>query len=408
MTARTINTESIQILESMKGQNIVCFAKDWNEDPTSCNHVLRELAKNNQVIWVNSISTRSPNFASGRDLGKIFRRLGGFLQGAKPVGDKMWLFTPFVLPFHHRPWAVKLNRQILRLTLGMLRKRLNMAQFQLWTFVPTSAEYIGTLDEEIVVYYCTDEWSQFNSVDGQKMGVLVESIATRADVVFATSSPLVEKLKKFNPETHLASHGVKYDLFATALKEETSIPDDLKSLKGPVLGFYGLIEDWLDLKLIAYLAERHPEWTIALVGKTCVDISSLESFSNIHFLGRKPHGELPAYCKGFDVALIPHKVNELTRNMNPIKLREYLSAGLPIVATALPEMRNYPKHCYIAENYADFEAGIQKSLLSDTPEARRSRSAEMVNETWDKKVAQLGKTVLRVKSTSQKKKVASK
>jgi glycosyltransferase involved in cell wall biosynthesis len=376
MTAKTIKTEDIRIPEAMTGQNIVCFAKDWNEDPTSCNHVLRELAKTNQVLWVNSISTRSPNLASGRDLGKIFRRIGGILKGAKPVGDKMWLWTPFVLPFHHKPWAVKLNRQILRLTLGMLRKQLNMPQFQLWTFVPTSAEYIGTLGEDTVVYYCTDEWSQFNSVDGQRMARLVESIATRADVVFATSRPLVEKLKKFNPETHLASHGVKYSLFATALQETTAVPADLKALKGPVLGFYGLIEDWLDLELIAYLAERHPEWSIALVGKSCVDTSSLERFANVHLLGRKPHDELPAYCKGFDVALIPHKVNELTRNMNPIKLREYLSAGLPIVSTALPEMRNYPHHCSIAESYAEFEAGVEKALASDSIEVRRRRSAE--------------------------------
>ncbi len=133
----------------MTGQNIICFAKDWNEDPTSCNHVLRELSKRNQVLWINSISTRSPNFASGRDLRKIFHRVGGFLRGAKPVGDQMWLFTPFVLPFHHKKWAVRLNRQILRLTLGILRRRLGMHKFQLWTFVPTSSEYAGHLGEEL-------------------------------------------------------------------------------------------------------------------------------------------------------------------------------------------------------------------------------------------------------------------
>jgi glycosyltransferase involved in cell wall biosynthesis len=388
----------MQAQQGMTGQDIICFAKEWNEDPTSCNHVLRELAKNNRVLWLNSISTRSPNLASGRDLRKIARRILAVMKGATSVGDQMWLFTPFVLPFHHSPWAIRLNRHILRFTLGLLRRRLGMRNFQLWTFVPTSSEYVGRLGEEMVVYYCTDEWSSFSFVDGKKMAEMVKSLATRADVVFATSRPLVEKLSRFNPEVHLASHGVKYAMFARALEDSTAVPSDLAALPRPRLGFYGLIEEWLDLELIGYLAVRHPEWNIALIGKTCVDTSSLARLPNVHFLGRKPHSELPAYCKGLDVALIPHKVNELTRHMNPIKLREYLSAGLQIVSTDLPEMRHFPDYCIVAKNYEEFEAGVKTALESDSPQVRRHRSQVMRNQTWDRKVAELGETVLRVKA----------
>ena len=381
----------------LTGQNIVCFAKDWNEDPTSCNHVLRELAKHNKVIWVNSISTRSPNLASGRDLKKIMRRLGNIFGGTRHVGDQMWLFTPFVLPFHHNCLASRINQFLLRTSLHALRKKLGMhGPFQLWTFVPTSARYVGTLGESLVVYYCTDEWSAFNSVDGQKVGAMVQSLASRSDIVFATSKPLVTKLEQFNPQTYLASHGVNYDLFARAVDNRDPLPDDLDALPGPILGFYGLIEDWLDLDLIAHLARRHPEWSIALVGKTCVDTSALNAFPNIHFLGRKSHSELWRYCKGFDVALIPHKVNELTRNMNPIKLREYLSAGLPIVSTDLPEMRHYPNDCRVAQSYNEFEAHVEATLQSETPATRRARSLTMQGETWEGKVAQIGKRILSV------------
>jgi hypothetical protein len=394
----TEDTLSMQPLQGMTGQNIVCFAKDWNEDPTSCNHVLRELAKYNRVLWVDSISTRSPNLGSGRDLRKIVRRVLGFLQGTKPVGEQMWLFTPFVLPFHHSPWAVRLNRHILRLTLGMQRRKLGMRNFQLWTFIPTPSEYVGRLGEDMIVYYCTDEWSSFKSVDGKKIGEMVKSLATRADVVFATSRLLVEKLKMFNPRTHLASHGVDYSLFAQALEASTALPADLAALPRPVLGFYGLIEEWLDLDLIAYLARRHPEWSIALIGKTCVDTSLFDRLPNVHLLGRKRHAELPAYCKGLDVALIPHKVNDLTRHMNPIKLREYISAGLQIVSTDLPEMSRYPDCCIVAQNYEQFAAGVETALKNDSPDARRHRSEAMCDQTWDRKVVELGETVLRAKA----------
>ncbi|MDB6106336.1 MAG: glycosyl transferase group 1 [Gammaproteobacteria bacterium] len=386
--------------QGMTGQNIICFAKEWGEDPTSCNHVLGELARNNRVLWLNSISTRAPNLASGRDLRKVLRRVTAALKGATPIGDRMWLFSPFVLPFHHSRWAILLNRQILRLTLYVLRRRLGMRSFQLWTFVPTSSEYVGHLGSEMVVYYCTDEWSSFRAVDGKKIGEMVRSLATRADVVFATSQPLVEKLSKFNPRTYLASHGVPYQMFARALDESTAVPADLLALPRPILGYYGLIEEWLDLDLIAHLATRRPEWTLVLVGKTCVDTSRLTRFSNVRFLGRKPHSELPAFCKGFDVALIPHKVNELTRHMNPIKLREYLSAGLQIVSTDLPETRHLPDYCIVARDYEEFEAGIEKALKNDSPPVRRQRSCVMQDETWDRKVEKLGATVLRVRAES--------
>jgi glycosyltransferase involved in cell wall biosynthesis len=382
----------------MTGQNIICFAKDWAEDPTSCNHVLRGLARQNKVLWLNSISTRSPNLSSGRDLGKIWRKLTAFLRGPKAADESLWVYTPLVLPFHHSPAAVVLNRWILKTSLSLLSARLGMRGFQLWTFVPTSSQYVGALGEEFIVYYCTDNWSQFSSVDGEKIGAMVKDLARRADVVFATSRPLVEQLRPNNPQTHLAAHGVNHELFAQAIAPATQVPADLAALPGPVLGFYGLIEDWLDLDLLAYLAGRHPEWTIALVGRVCVDTSKLAGYPNIHFLGRKPHAELPSYCKGFAVGLIPHQVNELTIHMNPIKLREYLSAGLPVVSTALPEVRHYPEHCVVTETYEEFERAVETAIREDTPEARARRSAAMRGENWEQKVQELGEIVMRVKA----------
>lgn len=375
----------------MKDQTIVCFAKDWNEDPTSCNHVLGGLAENNKVVWINSIASRAPNLTSGRDLKKIASRLKYLFNNTKQVGDQMWLITPTVLPFNHIPAVIKLNKFLLQTQINTLLKKIRAKKFQLWTFYPLPLDYIDTLNGELFVYYCTDNWSKFSAMNSQT-GNMVENLAKRADLVFATSNTLVEKLKGFNEETHLSSHGVSYELFATALEDSTPIPDDMKDIPSPRLGFYGLIEDWMDQNLVAYLAERHPEWSIVLIGKSLVDTSKLEKYSNIHFLGRKPHDQLAAYCKGFAVGLIPHQVNELTIHMNPIKLREYLSAGLPIVSTALPEMRNFPESCVVAESYEEFEAGIEK-FLRDTPEERRKRSKSMAEETWEHKVARIGSII---------------
>ena len=374
----------------LSGRNIICFAKDWNEDPTSCNHVLRHLSQTNRVLWINSISTRPPSLSSGRDWSKIARKIAGFCKGPRKVSERMWVYTPLVLPWHHNALARALNRKLLRATFALLSRCLDMRPYQLWTWVPTSAPYVAGMGQNRTVYYCTDNWEQFRGMDSRRIGDMVRGLAKQADVVFGTSSSLVAKLRASNPNAHLAAHGVDHAFFARALEDTTPVPADLAALPGPVLGFYGLIEDWLDQDLIVYLATRHPEWSIALVGRTCVDVSALKTLPNVHFLGRKPHAELPLYCKGFAVGLIPHHVNELTRHMNPIKLREYLSAGLPVVSTALPEVRNYGAHCCVADSYADFERAIETALRENTLQARRQRSEAMAWETWERKVEAIG------------------
>ncbi len=382
---------------ALTAENIICFAKDWGEVPTSNNHVMRELARSNRVLWLNSISTRTPNLASGRDLGKIVRKLAAFLRGPKKVQENLWVYTPLVLPLPYSRWAAALNRRLLRATIGTLRRRLGMRDFQLWTFLPNIGEYVGTLGESVSVYYCTDEWTLFSYIDSARIEAVERQQCERVDIVFATSNPLVQKKSRYNPETHLASHGVHHALFASALEAATPIPADLAALPQPVLGFCGTIQDWVDLDLLVYLAERHPEWTIALVGEEFVDTSCLKPYPNIHLLGRKPHADLPNYYKGFAVGLIPHRLNEWVRYANPLKLREYLSAGLPVVSTAIPAVACYEEFCAAACDYAEFEQGVEQALKTDAPEKRKQRSEATRAEAWDQKVARVGEQVMRVK-----------
>jgi glycosyltransferase involved in cell wall biosynthesis len=308
----------------------------------------------------------------------------------------MWVYTPIVLPFPHSKLASRLNRWILRATLALLRRKLNMRTFQLWTFLPTSVQYVGQLGESLVVYYCTDEWSQFSYLDGQKMAAMERRLCEQADVVFATARSLVESKRAFNPETHLASHGVDHAHFASALSPATQVAADLLPLARPVIGFIGLIQDWIDQDLIVYAAERHPEWSFVLVGKAIVDVSRLTRLPNVHLLGRRPYADLPAYCKGFSAGIIPFALNELTRHVNPIKLREYLSAGLPVVTTPLPEVMPYAEHASIAKGPQEFVAALERAVAEDSVAARQRRSQRMQKEAWEHKVAEIGDRVNQV------------
>lgn len=372
---------------------IVAFAKDWHEDPTSNHHVLRELAKTRRVLWLNSLATRTPKLSSGRDLGKIKRKLGEFARGPQNVENDLWVMSPLVLPLPHSAVARTINRQVLRATIRALRLRLGIREFQLWTFLPSTADYIGTLGESLSVYYCVDEWSMFSYLDKEQTVAAERKLLDRVDAVFAINHALADAKRATNPATFVSPHGVDHAQFSRALDEATTVPADLAALPRPRIGFYGTLQTWVDFELIAHVARARPAWQIVLIGQQLADVSAVRGIPNVHLLGQKRHDELPAYCRGFDVGLIPYRIDERMAFVNPLKLREYLSAGLPVVSTAVPEVMRYPALCEIATTPDAMVAAIERALLKGLPEARRARSAAMENETWAARVDQVSRTV---------------
>ena len=369
--------------------DVICFAKDWSEDPTSNHHVMMELAKTHRVLWLNSIATRTPNFRSPRDLRKIVSKLKSFAKGPEQVAENLWVYTPVVLPFPHSALARRVNQRILRLTIALLRKNLEFEKFQLWTFLPNVADYAGTLGESLLVYYVVDEWSQFSYIDEQNMLQAEASLLKKCDVVFAVCEELAQRKRSHNANVHVSSHGVDHGLFARALDDETPIPEDLGCIPEPRLGFYGTLQDWVDYEILEHLARTHPEWHLVLIGGVHVDLGALADLPNVHLLGRRSHSELPAYCKGFQLGMIPSRITERMRFVNPLKLREYLSAGLPVVSTPVPEVMQYGQHCAIADGPEEFERAAIRVLAENSKEKSSARSLAMVRETWTEKVRQV-------------------
>ncbi|MEO8843039.1 MAG: glycosyltransferase [Kofleriaceae bacterium] len=373
---------------------IIAFAKDWHEDPTSNHHVLRELARSRRVVWLNSIATRTPSLASGRDVGKIVRKLGEFARGPVNVENDLWVYTPLALPFPHSAAARAINQQVLRATIRLLRLRLGIQEFQLWTFLPNVGDYVGTLGESSSVYYCVDEWSMFGYLDRAQTVAAEHTLLHKVDAVFAINTALATAKRAINANTFESPHGVDHAAFAKALSPETIVPSDLDALPHPRLGFYGTLRDWVDFDLLAHVARARPAWQIVLIGQELCDTSKIRGLPNIHLLGQKPHHELPAYCKGFDVGIIPYRIDERMQFVNPLKLREYLSAGLPVVSTPVPEVRRYPELARIAATPEGFIAAVEAALGERT--TRAARSAAMIGETWAARVARVEATLAEI------------
>jgi len=371
----------------IKGYNIVCFSNDWDGDPLSKKHIMLQLSQFNRILWVNSIGNRNPS-ASARDLRRALKKVREFRQGCRQVADNIYVFSPLVIPFHSSALARAVNRRILVRSLRRACHQLGFDSWITWTFLPTSADVVGNLGERLLIYHCVDEFSEFTGTNKQAVLKLERRLLEKSDLVFVSSDPLYESKRSHNPHTFLVTHGVETEHFRKACSVEGILPADIAGLSHPVVGFYGLLADWVDLNLIRFLATQRPRWNFVLIGKVDTDISLLGGLENVYVISQKPYSLLPAYCRVFDVAILPFVVNELTLAANPLKLREYLAAGLPVVATDIPEARRLGPNVRIGRNYEEFLQQTE-SVLAQGAGPRASIADTMCAESWAAKVDEM-------------------
>ena len=376
----------------IEGQSIICISQDWEGDPTSKKHIMRILSARNRVLWVNSIGMRRPTTAAS-DLRRLVAKLRRIVSGVRLVEPNIYVMDPPVLPLPGIRAAEQVNRIVLAARLRQLCRRLQMQRPIIWTFLPNVNWLLGRLHERMVIYHCVDEYSQFSGVPKDVIIRMERELIQRADIVFTSAEKLCAERREINPRTYFIPHGVDVAHFSRALDPDTAVASEIRTLPKPVIGFFGLLADWVDLDMIGALARARPKWSFALVGKAQTDLQAVQGLPNVHLIGQRPYSALPGYCRGFDVGLIPFRMNELTLRVNPLKLREYLAAGLPVVSTPLPEVVRYQGVVHIATNREGFLEEIEAALKERTSEQDRARVAMMQSEGWEARVGEMSRLV---------------
>src|SRR6266487_5162973 len=261
----------------LEGREHICSSNDWDGDPLSKKHSMPRLARKNRILWVNSIGNRNPR-ATGGDVRRALKKAREFGAGWRSVAENIYIFTPIVVPFHGSALARRFNRWFLGVTLRRVCRQLGFRDAITWTFVPSSADVVGALGERLVVYQCVDEFSEFTGTDKAAIGGMEQRLLAKADLVIVSSQLLYERKRRDNSRTFLVTHGVDVEHFRRACHVDTVVPAEIVALPRPVIGFFGLIADWVDVELFRFLALSRPDWSLVLIGRAQTNLSLLQGF----------------------------------------------------------------------------------------------------------------------------------
>jgi glycosyltransferase involved in cell wall biosynthesis len=382
------------VTRALRGRDIVCVGfADWDTDLwTNQHHLMSRLARDNRVLFVESLGLRRPRLAQ-RDLRRMARRLRRGLRARPRPADGLHVLSPLVVPVHSMAPTRALNAALVRRRVRAAARLLGMDRPLLWSYVPQAEALIEPLDPSLVVYHCVDDIAAQKGIDAGSFRGAERRFAERADLVLASSPPLAERMRSLSQNVLYAPNVADTAVFSQAL-EPGAEDAAVAALPKPRIVFTGaVVGTKLDLDLIAGLARLRRSWSIALVGPVGpgdphTDTSRLEAEPNVHLLGARSYGELPAVLRAADAGLIPYEVNELTSSVFPMKVYEYLAAGLPVVATPLPALAGVEGVATVRT--ADEAAErLDELLRADGPEARAERSRRVAGHSWDARLEEI-------------------
>ena len=321
---------------------------DWDHPFwTNKQHVACSMAElGHRVLYVESLGLRPPRLEA-QDLRRVFNRLVRGLRPPRRVRERVWVWSPLLIPGASRPWQQQLNRWILQAMVAFWQRWLGLRADLLWTYNPLTLRVLHPGGYRQLVYHCVDDLAAQPCMPVALIQRWEERLCRASTAVFVTSRELERSRRPFNANTVYWSNVADLAHFLPARGGELPLPADLLALPGPRLGFVGAVSGYkLDLGLLRQLALQRPDLSLVLIGRVGegdpgTALKGLDQLPNVHLLGPRPYSQLPGYLAGFDLALLPCPINPYTRSMFPMKFFEYLAAGLPVVATNLPALQEF-------------------------------------------------------------------
>ena len=376
--------------------DVICISSiDWDFIWQGHQEIMSTLAADgHRVLFVENTGVRAPKL---RDMPRLRQRLKNWARGTRGFREErpnLFVLSPIVVPMPYSRVARWLNRTLLAHLIRRWMRAVEWSRPIVWTFLPTplAHDLIDRLDPALTVYYCIDDLAS-SSPEARRITSSEEAMFRRADLVFVTSEKLRQRAAIHSRRVHFFPFGVRFQSFEEARTSPAAPPQDVSALARPIVGYVGGMHQWVDQDLIAEVARRLPHVNFVFVGPPQCDLSRLEACPNVTLLGGRPHAQLPAYIREFDVGIVPYKLSEYTTNVYPTKLNEYLAMGIPVVATNLLEIQRFNADhgnvVSIAESAAAFADAIEQASRMPKSMGADRRIEVARSNSWQTRIQQM-------------------
>jgi glycosyltransferase involved in cell wall biosynthesis len=370
--------------------SFICFGgEDWwyhNRAHTDM-QLMRRFSQIGTTVYVNSIMMRKHRVTGGSYFTeKLIRKIRSISKGLQKSDAGFWVYSPFTLPVHHISWARPLNQTMLRYQMQRMMRELRISAHVVWVACPAACDTAIRMNKVKLVYQRTDRYEDDPNVDRDVILDYDRKLKANADITIYVNKLLYEQEASGCKNALFLDHGVDYDMFATA-EPNSEKPADIAGIKGPIVGYFGALDDHkLDTGFLDAVADRLPEMSFVFIGKSSVNCSGLAARNNIWLLGQKPYEQIPRYGRYFDVAILPWKISKWTEAANPIKFKEYLALGKPVVSTpAFSELQRYLDIVYEADSPEGFAECIRKAYNENNSGLVEKRRQRVAGTSWDSK-----------------------
>jgi glycosyltransferase involved in cell wall biosynthesis len=297
------------------------------------------------------------------------------------------------IPFRNLPLVPWLNHTIGWMLLQRSIQTLGFKNLISWFVVPHPGHFARKLREKLSIYYCIDDYAAFPGVDREAITHYDNELTRTSDLVFFASKKLWSERQQERPDAIYSPHGVDFDLFHQAMDPDYPVAPGGAAYQQPVIGWFGNIGEWVDVALVSEMARARPQWTFLLVGLQTADVTDLRALPNVVLVGARPYQSLPGWAKIFSVCIAPYILNRQLLNSNPLKIREYLATGRPVVSSWAPEIEPYSGVARVVRERTEFLPAIEAALAEGTGPGLERRLEAVRGATWDARVDAIARSV---------------
>jgi GT2 family glycosyltransferase/glycosyltransferase involved in cell wall biosynthesis len=346
----------------------------------------RQLASTRPMLFVNSIGMRMPKpGVTTQTSRRVLRKLRSMTRLVqRPVAEvpNLYVMSPVILPFYGNALLRKANARLVSLQVAAVLRWMGMPEPNAIVTIPTAVDVIALLRIRSLIVNRSDKYSAFGETEQHTIRKMEEALLGEADAaVFVSHQLMSEEAPLVKGDAVFLGHGVDFDHFATPTRKQ--INPEMAAIDGPIIGFFGGLDDYVvDFGLLEKVAHDLPNATLVLIGDATCPMGALIAHPNVRWLGPKSYLELPTYAVGFDVAIMPWLANEWIEHCNPIKVKEYLALGLPVVTTKYPEAAWLDDVIDIAGDAEDFVNLIDKALAGGGKSDAAGRRAKVRDDSW--------------------------